>query len=120
MLHHIRLKHHINDATKADYLSMDFDSALNSFSDYEKTFGKVLKSTMNNELKHSILSFVCIIDRLLLPKIDYIDCTWDELKSKLSLHDDLKRQCRSSSSIEQQTIINNSFSSMNDDEQNIV
>jgi hypothetical protein len=48
MLHHIRLKHHINHATKSDYISMDFDTALNSFSDYEKTFGKVLKSMMRN------------------------------------------------------------------------
>lgn len=47
MLHHIRLKHHINQATKSDYISMDFDSALRSFSTYEKTFGKVLKSTIN-------------------------------------------------------------------------
>ncbi|CAF0906913.1 unnamed protein product [Adineta steineri] len=44
MLHHIRLKHHINHASKSDYVSMDFDSALRSFSNYEKTFGKVLKS----------------------------------------------------------------------------
>ncbi len=46
MLHHIRLKHHITHATKSDYISMDFDSALRSFSNYEKTFGKVLKSTI--------------------------------------------------------------------------
>jgi len=117
MLHHIRLKHHINNATKSDYLSMDFDSALNSFSNYEKTFGKVLKSTARNFNKLSFAFF--FIDRLLLPKIDYIDCTWDELKSKLCLQDDSKRQCRSSSSIEQQTIINNSFSSMNNEEQKI-
>ncbi len=49
MLHHIRLKHHINHATKSDYISMDFDSALHSFSNYEKTFGKVLKSTIKTK-----------------------------------------------------------------------
>jgi hypothetical protein len=48
MLHHIRLKHHIDHATKSDYISMDFDSALRSFSTYEKTFGKVLKSMIRN------------------------------------------------------------------------
>jgi hypothetical protein len=48
MLHHIRLKHQINHANKSDYLSMDFDSALRSFAEYEKTFGKVLKSAIKN------------------------------------------------------------------------
>jgi hypothetical protein len=51
MLHHIRLKHHINHATKSDYISMDFDSALHSFTNYEKTFGKILKSTIEKQ-KH--------------------------------------------------------------------
>ena len=49
MLHHIRLKHQINHATKSDYISMDSDTALRSFANYEKTFGKVLKSTSKNE-----------------------------------------------------------------------
>jgi len=62
-----------------------------------------------------------LLDRLLLPKIDYIDCTWEELKSKLFLSNDQKkinRQYLSSSSNEQATIINNkTFSSMNNKEQ---
>ncbi|CAF3519001.1 unnamed protein product [Rotaria socialis] len=102
MLHHIRLKHHINQATKSDYTSMDFDSALRSFSHYENTFGKVLKN------------------RLLLPKIDYTDCTWEELKSKLYINDEQKKINRqgflSSSSMERTPIINNTFASMNNDE----
>ncbi|CAF0753436.1 unnamed protein product [Rotaria sp. Silwood1] len=103
MLHHIRLKHQVNQATKSDYISMDFDTALRTFSDYEKTFGKVLKN------------------RLLLPKIDYIDCTWEELKSKLFINDKQKKINRqgflSSSSIEQTAIINNNtFSLMNNEE----
>lgn len=86
MLHHIRLKHHIHHATKSDYISMDIDSALRSFANYEKTFGKVLKSTMEkNLLREETSSFS--LDRLLLPKIDYINCTWEELKLKLSLPD---------------------------------
>lgn len=44
MLHHIRLKHQLPQASKSDYTSMDFHSALQTFSTYEKTFGKVLKS----------------------------------------------------------------------------
>ncbi|CAF3588365.1 unnamed protein product [Rotaria sordida] len=98
MLHHIRLKHHINQATKSDYISMDFDTALRTFSNYEKTFGKVLKN------------------RLLLPKIDYIDCTWEELKSKLFINDEQKKTNRqgflSSSLIEQTAIINNNTFSL--------
>ena len=48
---------------------MDFDSALRSFAYYEKTFGKVLKSTMKNFLreKNICLFFRSIIvtkDRL--------------------------------------------------------
>ncbi|CAF0742183.1 unnamed protein product, partial [Didymodactylos carnosus] len=65
MLHHIRLKHFVYDATKHDYLSMTPESAFNTFYTYEKTFGKALKN------------------RLLLPKIDYVDCTWEEAKRKL-------------------------------------
>ncbi|CAF2651025.1 unnamed protein product [Rotaria sp. Silwood2] len=107
MLHHIRLKHHINQATKSDYISMDFDTALRTFSNYEKTFGKVLKN------------------RLLLPKIDYIDCTWEELKSKLFINDEEKKINRqgflSSSSIEQTTVINNnSFSLINNEEKKFI
>jgi hypothetical protein len=69
--------------------------------------------------------YLFLIDRLLLPKIDYIDCTWEELKSKLFLNNDQKkinRQCLSSSSIEQETIINNNnntFSSMNNELTNV-
>lgn len=59
MLHHIRLKHHIHQATKSDYISMDFDSALRSFANYEKTFGKVLKSMLRTiSLSKEDLSFV--------------------------------------------------------------
>jgi len=62
---------------------------------------------------------VFLLDRLLLPKIDYIDCTWEELQSKLFINDDqnkINRQCLSSSSIEQTRIINNTFSSMNNEQ----
>jgi hypothetical protein len=60
-----------------------------------------------------------LLDRLLLPKIDYIDCTWEELQSKLFINDDqnkINRQCLSSSSIEQTRIINKNFSSMNNEQ----
>lgn len=38
--------------------------------------------------------FLCP-DRLLLPKIDYTNCTWEELKSKLFLQDEAYRSCSS-------------------------
>ena len=50
MLHHIRLKHQLSQANKSDYVSMDFHSALQTFSVYEKTFGKVLKSKISTFL----------------------------------------------------------------------
>lgn len=60
-----------------------------------------------------------LIDRLLLPKIDYTDCTWEELKSKLFINEDQRKTTRqgfsSSSSIEQSTLLNNTFSSMTND-----
>lgn len=60
MLHHIRLKHHINYANKSDYISMDYESALHSFSTYEKTFGKVLKSTKRSILCIEFFSFLAL------------------------------------------------------------
>ncbi|CAF1596277.1 unnamed protein product, partial [Adineta ricciae] len=89
MLHHIRLKHQISHVTKHDYISMDAQSALQTFSNYENTFGKALKN------------------RLLLSKIDYVDCSWEQLKlklfnsnddKKLIHHDCLSSQSSSSSS----------------------
>lgn len=66
---------------------MDVDSALRSFTNYEQTFGKVLKST-NTMKRRSVRRILSLcLDRLLLPKIEYINCTWEELKLKLSLPD---------------------------------
>lgn len=55
MLHHIRHKHHIHHATKSDYISMNFHTALNTFTDYEKTFGKVLKSIFEQKENQRII-----------------------------------------------------------------
>jgi len=60
MLHHIRLKHHIHHANKSDYISMDCESALRSFSTYEKTFGKVLKSTTLKIEFNRLFMFLCM------------------------------------------------------------
>ena len=93
---------------------MNFDLALRSFSNYEKTFGKVLKSMIimilivekKNKLVHYFVSSF-LIDRLLLSKVDYIDCTWEELKSKLFTNENEKQTNRlSSSSIEQAVTMN--------------
>ncbi|UJR35899.1 hypothetical protein I4U23_028642 [Adineta vaga] len=103
MLHHIRLKHHIDHVTKSDYISMDSESALRTFSSYENTFGKVLKS-----------------NRLLLPKIDYIDCSWEELKSKLFININENKQinhdCLSSRS---SSFVHKTLSSLNNNERNL-
>jgi hypothetical protein len=122
MLHHIRLKHQITQANKSDYTSMDFQSALRTFTAYEETFGKVLKSkTSSFSMQIGIRSFSLFRspDRLLLPKIDYTNCTWEELKSKLFLQDEtsnIDERYRSSSSPEQK---NEPFLSMNNDEKHL-
>ena len=87
MHHHIRLKHQLDRPSKSDYVSMDFDSALRTFPAYERTFGKVLKSNSPTSSPSGHHAFVSI-DRLLLARMDYSDCSWEELKAKLLIFDD--------------------------------
>ena len=66
-------------------------------------------------------NFLFCLDRLLLPKIDYVNCTWEEFQLKLSLSD--LNQSRSSPTIEDdmsKTMHFSSSSSLNnqDNEQN--